>query len=489
MSKKTKEIKPADSKQLVSRKELMMYSVGAMGQGMIYATMSGFISDYYTNVLVLPHIFIFMLMLFARVWDAINDPLMGIIVDKHTTKWGKFKPYILFTALPIAVFTFLMYWCPAGLTKTQTMVYCAVIYVLWGMIYTMSDVPFWSLPNAMTPDPKERGSVISFGRMVNGIGSAIPTVLFAVLGMIFVTDGLSASQALDVNKKKYLIIAVVASVLGIIPFVNSYFHVKERVVVPPKKKAAGQKGSLARIFTCKPLMLVIIMGVLSSGRYLMQAAAIHVSRYAFDASANGVFIVLQVCAAAGSFGAMLFMPALMKRFEYKTIVIFTALAGFAASIVTTLVGWFTGNFYICAPFILLQCLPIGVINTVSYAMIGDCLDYMEVETGFRDTALGSSCQGFVNKLGNSIATAGISLMYIVIGLNPADSLSSDALLTAADLAASQRFGMFSLISIVPGVCFLLCAIPIFFYDLTGKKKEEITRKLAEKRNAQGIVIE
>lgn len=477
------------SKKVVSQKELMMYSVGAMGQGMIYAAMSGFISDYYTNVLMLPHVFVFMLMLLARVWDAINDPIMGMIADKHTTKWGKYKPYILFTAAPIAILTFLMYWCPSGLSSTKTMIYCSVIYVMWGMIYTMSDVPFWSLPNAMTSDPEERGKVISFGRMINGIGSAIPTVLFAVLGMIFVTEGLSASEALEVNKKKYLVIAVVAAVIGIIPFVNSYFHVKERVIIPPKKHIKGEKGSLARIFSCKPLMLVIIMGVLSSGRYLMQAAAIHVSRYAFDASANGVYIVLQVCAAAGSFIPMIFMPALMKKFEYKNIVIVTSLAGFAASIVTTLVGWFTGNFYICAPFILLQCLPIGVINPISYAMIGDCLDYMEAETGFRDTALGSACQGFVNKLGNSLATAGISLMYIFIGLNPADSLSSDALITAADLAAKQRFGMFSLISIVPGICFLLCAIPIFFYDITGDKKKEITRKLAEKRAAEGIVIE
>ena len=433
--------------------------------------------------------FVFMLMLLARVWDAINDPLMGIIVDKHTTKWGKFKPYIIFTAAPIAVLTFLMYFSPSGLSGKSLMIYCAVVYVLWGMIYTMSDVPFWSLPNAMTADPKERGSVISFGRMINGIGSAVPTVLFAVLGALFVTEGLSQTEAVEVNKKKYLIIATAVALVGIIPFVNSYFHVKERVVVPPKKRVKGEKGSLARIFSCKPLVLVILMGVLSSGRYLMQAAAIHVSRYAFDASANGVFIVLQVCAAAGSFGAMLFMPALMKKFEYKSIVIFTALAGFGASIITTLVGWFTGNFYICAPFILLQCLPIGVLNTISYAMIGDCLDYMEVKTGFRDTALGSSCQGFVNKLGNSIATAGISLMYIFIGLNPADSLASEAAITAADLAAKQRFGMFSLVSIVPGVCFLLCAIPIFFYDLTGKKKAEITKALAEKRAKEGIIVE
>ncbi len=472
------------SKNVIPKKEFWMYSVGALGQGMIYATMSGFISDYYTNVLMLSHWFIFALMLLARVWDAINDPLMGMIVDRTTTKWGKFKPYIIFTAVPIAVLTFLMYWCPQSMTNpTHIMVYCAVVYVLWGMIYTASDVPFWSLPNAMTGDPAERANTISFGRTLNGIGSAVPTVLYAVLGMVF------TANTVAVNRKKYLIMAVVASIIGIALFANSYFHIKERVIIPNKKKVPGDKGSLSRIFHCKPLMLVILMGVLSSGRYLMQAAATHVSRYAFDANATGVFTVLQVCSAAGMFGSMLFMPILMKKFDYKKIVIFTCFAGFFASIITTLIGWKTQNFYICAPFILLQCVPLGVLNVISYAMIGDCLDYMELTTGYRDTALGSSCQGFVNKLGNSLATAGISLMYIYIGLNPSDSLSSDALVSAASLTAQQRFGMFSLVSIIPGICLLLCAIPIFFYDLSGDKKAEVTRRLAEVRAEKGIVVE
>ncbi|MCQ2462861.1 MAG: glycoside-pentoside-hexuronide (GPH):cation symporter [Clostridia bacterium] len=471
-------------KKMIPKKEFWMYSVGALGQGMIYATMSGFISDYYTNVLMLSSWFVFALMLLARVWDAINDPIMGIIADKYTTKWGKFKPYILFTAIPIAVLTFLMYWCPETMKDpVHIMIYCSVVYVLWGMIYTASDVPFWSLPNAMTGDPAERANTISFGRTLNGIGSAVPTVLYAVMGMLFKEESISS------YKKRYLIMAIVASVIGIALFINSYFHVKERVIIPNKKKEKGEKGSLSRIFACKPLMLVIAMGVLSSGRYLMSSAATHVSRYAFDASATGVFTVLQICSAAGTFGSMLFMPMLMKKFDYKKIVIATCFSGFFASIVTTLVGWYTQNFYFCAPFILLQCIPLGVLNIVSYAMIGDCLDYMELMTGYRDTALGSACQGFVNKLGNSFATAGISLMYIYIGLKPSDSVNKDAMISAADLTGKQRFGMFSLVSIIPGISLLLCAIPILFYDLSGEKKKDVVEKLALARKEKGIVIE
>ena len=98
----------------------------------------------------LPLVFVLLLMLLARLWDAVNDPMMGIIADKHTTKLGKMKPYVLFTAIPIGVLTFFMFYVPEGLNTTELMIYAAFIYVFWGMTYTVSDVPFWTLPNIKT---------------------------------------------------------------------------------------------------------------------------------------------------------------------------------------------------------------------------------------------------------------------------------------------------------------------------------------------------
>lgn len=494
-----------DTKKYIPKKEMMSFCVAAMGQGMIYAMMSSYISDYYLNVLQLAPMFVLMLMLLARVWDAINDPLMGIIVDRRTTKRGKMKPYILYASIPIAILTILMYLSP-NLSKTNLMIYSAVVYVAWGMIYTMADVPFWSLPNVLTPDAEERGSVISLGRTFNGVGSAVPEVLFLVIGLTL-PKILGISDGLEYNKKKYLIMAVITVAIGMVLYVRSYFKVKERVVIPDRKHVPGEPSQLSRIFKCKPLMLVILMGVLSSGRYMVQAAAVHVARYAFyigpdlaglseaervaaiDASVSSVKTIFQVCAIVGMFGAMLFMPVLMKKFDYKKIVIVTCLLGFAASVFTTLIGWFTMNLYICIPFILISCIPLGVLNVISYAMIGDCLDYMELKTGFRDNGLGSACQGFVNKLGNALATSGIVLMYMFIGLEPDKMLSSTAVMAATDLAAGQRFAMFSLVSIVPGVSLLLCAIPMFFYKIAGKEKERITSELARVREEKGIVIQ
>lgn len=207
------------------------------------------------------------------------------------------------------------------------------------------------------------------------------------------------------------------------------------------------------------------------------------------ASVSSIKTIFQVCAIVGMFGAMLFMPVLMKKFDYKKIVITTCLLGFVASIFTTLIGWFTANLYACIPFVLISCIPLGVLNVISYAMIGDCLDYMELTTGFRDNGLGSACQGFVNKLGNAFATCGIILMYMFIGLEPEQMLSSDVIMAATELTRTQNFAMFSLVSVVPGISLLLCAIPMFFYPIAGKEKTRIINALAEKRRAEGMVIE
>lgn len=240
------------------------------------------------------------------------------------------------------------------------------------------------------------------------------------------------------------------------------------------------------------------MGVLSFGRYLIQAAAPHVARYAFiiepliiaGKTIPGKTIVNAVVVASagiGMFGSMLCMPALYKKFNYKQIVVFTCVLGFFASLVTTAlcalvvfkqISWI---FYVCIPLFILQSVPLGVLNITSYAMVGDCLDYMEYQSGFRDNALGSSLQGFVNKIGNCFATCFVILMYLIVGLNVAETVQA-ADVTAV-LTTSQQFGMSCLVSLVPGLCLLLCAIPIFFYDLVGDKKANVTKELAERRLA------
>ena len=498
-----------EQKKFVKKNEMTAFCVAGLGQGMIYALMSSYISDYYLNVLQLTPMFVLLLMLMARVWDAINDPLMGMIVDRSNLKSGKMLPFIRWALIPIAIVTLLMYLSP-NLGKTEMMIYSAIVYVAWGMIYTIGDVSFWGLPNVMTPDSEERSSVISVSKIYNSIGSAVPEVLFLVIGLVFVSWAKNQEVTPDpllLQKRKYLIMAIVTVGLGIIMYSRACTGVKEHVKMPVRKRQPGEPSQLARVFKCKPLVLVLLMGILSSGRYMVSAAAIHVARYSFyigpdlatlateadriaaiEGSISTVKTVFQISSIVGLFGATLFMPKLMKKFDYKKLVIVTCLAGFVASIVTTIVGWFTMNLYACIPFIVISCIPLGVINTVSLAMIGDCLDFMELKTGFRDNALGAACQGFINKIGNAFATSGIVVMYMVIGLDPAQMLSSTSVVSALDMPPEMRFAMFSLVSIVPGISMLLCAIPMFFYKIAGKEKKDMIAALQAKRQSEGFVV-
>lgn len=492
-------------KKYVPKKETQAYAIAALGQGLVYSCMSSYITDYYMNVLTLNAVFVIMLMLLARVWDAINDPLMGMIMDRHTTKWGRMKPYPLITALPIAALTILMFVNPGFNTDNKSIwlyIFVSVVYVAWGMIYTASDVPFWSMPNVMTPNPKERGNLISYAKTVGGIGSAVTVALPIIVGY-FVAD-MDIERA---NIVKYAVMAVSMAVIGMPLFTLSTFKTKERIQIPnAQKKAPGEPSTLKRIFTCKPLMLVVLSGMLSFGRYMLQAAAPHVARYSgfylgstapqtveeINKNISNVALVIQICAAIGMFGAMIFLPKLYKKFEYKQIMIVSCIGGFLASCCTLIIGWTTKNLLICIPFMLISAIPLGVINNVSFAMVCDCLDFMEWKTGYRDTGLGSACQSFVNKIGNAFATVMIIVMYIIVNIDVAQLNvgSGEAVVQAINnLSSTQNFAMFSLVTLVPGISLLLCAIPLFFYDLTGKKKEKVFAELAEKRKERGISID
>ena len=183
---------------------------------------------------------------------------------------------------------------------------------------------------------------------------------------------------------------------------------------------------------------------------------------------------------------MIAVTPLIKRFSYKQIIIVSALIGAASS----LAMWFVGydNFWVCVPLLLISTIPCGTINVCAFAMVGDCLDYMELKTGVRLTGMGSAIQSFVTKFGNAIATSAIILMYIIVDLD-VSTISAKVTANPLEMDASVRTGIFSVISLIPAISLLLCIIPMFFYKINGKYREQMEKELAEQRAARGIEIE
>ncbi|MDR2753513.1 MAG: glycoside-pentoside-hexuronide (GPH):cation symporter [Oscillospiraceae bacterium] len=469
--------------------EQFSYYFGSFGQGMMYAVMSSYIADYYLNVAGLGPIFVFFLMLLARVWDAVNDPLMGIFMDHAQPKRGKMRPYLYIFPIPVALMTVLLFQVP-NTTPGLKMVFSAVVYTLWGMIYTAADIPFWSLPNAMTPKEGERGQLISLARLFNSVGAALPIALMMLLTAV-------VSGGNEGDRQKYTILALMAAVLGGAGYIQSAFFVRERVPLPKAQKRDkndGSPGALKLVFTCKPLMLTVIMGILAGGRYMFQAGAIHVARYSvllnagvgmteddLKASNAKVQLIFQVTLAVGMMLSMVAVPFLIKKFSYKTLVIASCAIGGASALSMYFVGY--ENIYALIPFLALCGLPVGVLNIVTFAMIGDSLDYMEWQTGKRQNGLGQACNGFQLKLGNALATSAIVLTYFVVklDLNAVTSAKTTVNPLLLENAAQVRGGIFMLVSLIPAVSFLVCIIPMLFYHLTGDNKRRVMEELAERR--------
>ncbi len=478
-------------KNFMEPKELRSFAIAAGGQGMVYSMMSSYISDFYANILLVSPLFVFILMLAARIWDAINDPIMGLAADKTNTKWGRMKPYLIITPIPIAVLTVLLFFAP-NISTTAKMVYASITYVLWGMIYTISDVPFWSIVNLTTPNPVERGKVISIGRTINGIGAAIPQALMIVVPLIvalFLDKSLPKTAfELQQYKLSYLFSAIFVSVVGMALFARFFFYAKERVI-PIQKEKIPLKEIIKAMKGNRPLILVVIMGVLSFTRYMIQAGSIHVARYSFTGtSISQTLLIFGIAVAAGMFGAMVFLPKVFKRFNYKQIVIAAGLLGFVVDTVMFFVGFKMLSspyiLYILIPFLVISGIPLGVYNVVSFAMISDSIDYMEWKSGYRLDGITSAFQTFINKLGNAFATSFIVLMYTLIKLNPVDYVEG-----AVQITSSIQKSMFSLVTLMPAAGMLLSIIPIFFYDLVGEKKDKITKELYERRRQANGEIE
>jgi len=491
MPKKAKQEKqPAAG--VVPLKESLAYLIGGVGSGMIYSIMSSLITDFYLNVMKLAPMFVFWLMLLARLWDAVSDTMMGALMDRVNPKRGKMRSWIFYMAFPIAAVTFLMFFSP-NLPMGQKMLYAAITYTLWGTIFCSMDIPYWSLPNAMTPNANERGKLITLGRTTNGIGAAVPMALFMLLTPVL-SRTMPGTQQAEQDARKYVIIALICAVGGAVLIFLTPFKVKERVPLPK----ADNRGALKKVLTCKPLMLTALTGILSGGRYMLQAGQAHVARFAFyigkplenmapgdrsNAIADSIAKVslgLQLGCAVGMLGAMVAVPLLLKKLSYKQMLIGSCLLGGIAGVAMFAFG--QNSFGFSVAMLLLVSIPLGVINTATFAMVGDALDYMEWSRGYRNNGLGLAAQSFVVKLANAIASSAIVLVYPLVGINQDDSANLFSITDLAKRRTVQR-GFFSIISIVPAISLLISIIPILFYDLTGKKKETIERELAERRAA------
>lgn len=456
-------------KNYISKRERNIFGLAGLGQNMAYGMMSSFLLTFYTDILFADAIWIIsVIMIIARVWDAVNDLIMGSIVDRTRTKWGKCRPYLLAAPVPIAVFTILIFVAP-DLPLAGRVAYAMFTYIMWGMLYTIADVPFWALPSTMTANAKERANLLSFARIINGVGAALPIL---IMELFKTKDGYT--------RQSYLYSAIAMAVVGCSLYLLAFFYCKERIKPPEEKERLVDNIKLIK--QNKPLISVIYLGVLCFGRYIINMFLIYASRDLLIGAPDKIsMLLLSFVIAFGSFLGMIAMPSLFKKFNYKQIAIGAGSISLVFQVMLFVAVLASGyNYFMVLPFLFLSGIPFGVYNTLTFAIIGDSVDYMEWKTGKRTEGLGFACQTFINKMGAAISTGLIPLLLLVIGYTAPEYRSATYEI--------PRLGLLIIFALVPGVSMALSTIPMYSYDFVGSVKERALAELEQIRRAENRII-
>ncbi len=455
-----------NEKKYLKTSETLSFSFSAFGRSMIYTLMSTFLLIFYTDAMNLRPVHAGAIIVAARIFDAANDPLMGIIADKTKTKFGKLRPYLLFSPFLIMISTAALFYVP-DFGYGGRLAYSAITYILWGICFTIQDVPFWGLSAVVSPLENERNRFISTARIFSTIGGIVPTLLVPVL-----RNGLG-------NTKGYFVSGLIFAVFGSMISLLAFFGTKERVVEEKEKVSAGE--IVSAYVKNKPLLLLIAASILGSAMLMAQTSGSYLATYLIKDSGiipkGTVQTAMTVAIGAGMMIAMVLMPILRKKMSLKAIYISSALFGAFVHIVMYFVGY--TNFYLFLAVLAVAGLPLGIFNVITYAMVADSVDYLEWKTGRRSEGVCFASQTFISKL-----TAGISTLITSFVLEAVHFVQPVNDVPVLDQPEPVFRGMFFMVTILPAVSLALCAVPMFFNDFTGKKKDAIVRELNERREVK-----
>ena len=473
-------------------KEAIAYSIAGFGQNFICTIIGSYLTVFMTDALLFGSADVMVggvsgamavafLMLGTRIYDACNDPIMGSIVDRTRTKWGKCRPYLKWMPIPIAVMTILCF-CPFLQPKTvTTFVIISVVYVIWSMVYTVVDVPYWGLSTCMTNNTTIRGNVLTVARLLSTLGAGIvtvgvPIITSAVTNKYKGADGAVQPQFIDANantlKWTYFICALVFTVIAIPMFYYGFRNTKERFTSTENPPSLGH--NLKLLFKNRELLLVVLSGILGGARMVYTyTGGLYFAKYVLKE--EGLYSLITLLVVPGGAVASILVPWMTKKFTKKWAYIGVHVLGAVVMFAMYFIGYDANwKLVLCAIGLVLLGIPQGVNNIVTYAMIGDTVEYLEWKTGERAEGICFAMQTFINKIGMAVGAFIGVFSYSWAGINP----------TAADgvyITAQGEQTLWNLLVLSGALSMVGTIIPMLFYRLTEKRQRELVKEIEERK--------
>ncbi len=462
----------------VGVKENLAYGFANAGQVFGYNLVAGgYLSLFFTKVFGIPAAAVSTMILFLGIWDTINDPLMGAVIDKTRTRYGKLRPYLLIIPIPLSIATILLFSGPLILQDVKTtgikIVYMYISYIIWELFYTLGDVPFWGMSAAISPSPSDRTRAISSARFISGIVGGLSTSILVLLMDASEHNiiGLSLPQV-------FCLMAVIAGTFGMGLFSLAGLCTKERVVQTVKEPSVLDGFEV--LFKNKPLLLIVCGNVIGALGGL--AGVFQTYYFAEVININSLFLIINLPGTIFGWVTYMLIPKLKKRFDNRQIIFLNGFCRAAVAVVVFLVGMTQyDNVAVIVPLLLVQNLIFSFFNTINMVipteMIGDTIDYMEWKTGERNEGVSFSVLTFVGKLTGSISTSIATAILPLIGLT---YKNIDGVQTAVKGEHTDLL-IWAMFILVPQLLGLLSLIPYTKYDLTGEKLEKIRSDMKLRR--------
>jgi len=440
----------------LSIKEKIGYGLGDTATNLTFRTITVFLTFFYTDVFGISAATIATLFLIVRLWDACNDLIMGIIADRTNTRWGKFRPWILWMALPFGILTLLTFITP-DFSYVGKVIYAYVTYMLLMMVFTASNMPYSALSGVMTSDPVERTSLSSYRFVGAFVGALLAQGLNIPLTEFFGKG--------DQVKGYQWTIAVFAAI-SVILFVITFLTTKERVY-PPKEQKNSLKSDLRELMANKPWVIIFFIGVLFvTFSSLRQGITLYYFKYYLKNTslATGFMVAGLIAAMIGAGITNVFAKKIGKQ---KLFIITMLIAG---------IGAFVLYFVKTDQLAIIYALNIsiefvgGLMPVLFFAMLADSADYAEWKFQRRSTGIIFSAGTFAIKTGIMVAGAGIGWLLSYFGY-----------VANVEQTANTMIGIRLLFSILPAVLILIAVGVIWFYPITESKLTEIQLELQKRR--------
>lgn len=454
----------------LSLKEKIGYAVGDTASNFYFQIVMTFIPIFYTDVFGLPAASLSVMFLTTRLWDAINDPIMGMIADRTRTRWGKYRPYLLWVGLPVTIVSVMTFMTP-NFQDTGKLVYAYVTYTLMMMAYTAINVPYSALMGVMTSSNVERTKLSSYRFIAAFAGQFIiqSTILFLVryLG--------KGNEAAGWPRAVACLGGLAFALFSIV-----FFTTKERVD-PPKEQRSNFKQDLKDLFSNRPWVIMgvatvfqLIFIVIRSGsatfyvKYYTQEQTVQLFGQLTHLSIETLTAVFLTSGSiAGILGAICtnrFIKKMNKRLVYGSFLATSAVLG--------------GLFFFLKPDQLIIIYPLnfilsfffGTVSVLQWAMYTDAADYGEYKFGRRATGLIMAASLFALKLGLTLGGAIIGWALNIFKFVPNVAQTDESIK-----------GILILISILPAFFGLLGGALMLFYPLSNAKMIEIEKELGARR--------